>query len=254
MQERPEGRVVHYRAEPKGLAPLMDWMRFYAVFWDERMDRLENVAEQDGPMNTATDTRAVVIERRMPHSLDKVWRALTQGPLMEDWLMANDFEPRVGHRFTFHMPPMQGWNGVTDCEVLSVEPPDELSYTWNSSGEEAANGLKTDRQVDAAAGRRRRAGAHGAVGLSRAGSAQLHGREVRLGAQPGRTNGVARTAERRRAPAVPPPSFSLSRLDPAILATLVVLHVLGALWHWLAKRDRDGAHGLRRAARRVAAC
>ena len=39
--ERPEGRVVHYRAEPQGLAPLMDWMRFYAVFWDERLDRLE---------------------------------------------------------------------------------------------------------------------------------------------------------------------------------------------------------------------
>jgi DNA-binding transcriptional ArsR family regulator len=43
VQERPEGRVVHYRAEPKGLAPMMDWMRFYAVFWDERMDRLENL-------------------------------------------------------------------------------------------------------------------------------------------------------------------------------------------------------------------
>ncbi|HEY8973981.1 MAG TPA: metalloregulator ArsR/SmtB family transcription factor [Burkholderiaceae bacterium] len=43
VQERPDGRVVHYRAEPKGLAPLMDWMRFYAVFWDERMDRLENL-------------------------------------------------------------------------------------------------------------------------------------------------------------------------------------------------------------------
>ena len=41
--ERPEGRVVHYRAAPKGLAPLMDWMRFYAVFWDERMDRLETL-------------------------------------------------------------------------------------------------------------------------------------------------------------------------------------------------------------------
>ena len=41
VQERPEGRVVHYRAEPQALAPLMDWMRFYAVFWDERMDRLE---------------------------------------------------------------------------------------------------------------------------------------------------------------------------------------------------------------------
>ena len=41
--ERPQGRVVHYRAEPRALAPLMDWMRFYAVFWDERMDRLETL-------------------------------------------------------------------------------------------------------------------------------------------------------------------------------------------------------------------
>jgi uncharacterized protein YndB with AHSA1/START domain len=93
-------------------------------------------------MNTAI-TRAVVVERRVPHSLDKVWRALTQSPLLEDWLMANDFEPVVGHRFTFHMPPMPGWNGVTDCEVLSVVPHEELSYTWNASGDEAANGLKT---------------------------------------------------------------------------------------------------------------
>ena len=94
-------------------------------------------------MNTAAITRAVVVERRVPHSLDKVWRALTQAPLLEDWLMANDFEPRVGHRFTFRMPGMPGWNGVTDCEVLSVVPNEELSYTWNASGEEAATGIKT---------------------------------------------------------------------------------------------------------------
>jgi uncharacterized protein YndB with AHSA1/START domain len=88
-------------------------------------------------------TRAVVVERRVPHSLDKVWRALTQSPLLEDWLMANSFEPTVGHRFTFHMPPMEGWNGVTDCEVLSVVPHQELSYSWNASGEEAATGIRT---------------------------------------------------------------------------------------------------------------
>ena len=41
--ERPEGRVVHYRAEPQALAPLMDWLRFYANFWEERMDRLEQL-------------------------------------------------------------------------------------------------------------------------------------------------------------------------------------------------------------------
>ena len=93
-------------------------------------------------MNTA-DTRAVVLERRLPHSLDKVWRAITQSPLLEDWLMANDFEAKVGHRGTFHMPPMPGWNGVTDYEVLTVVPNAELSYTWNASGDEAADGLKT---------------------------------------------------------------------------------------------------------------
>ena len=46
VMERPEGRVVHYRAEPRGLAPLMDWMRFYVVFWDERMDRLESLLKR----------------------------------------------------------------------------------------------------------------------------------------------------------------------------------------------------------------
>ena len=94
-------------------------------------------------MNTDTLPRTVVIERRMAHSLDKVWRAITQGLLIEDWLMANDFQAKVGHRGSFRMTAMPGWNGVTDYEVLTVVPHEELSYTWNASGEEAANGLKT---------------------------------------------------------------------------------------------------------------
>jgi uncharacterized protein YndB with AHSA1/START domain len=79
----------------------------------------------------------------MPHRPDEIWRALTQGPLIEQWLMKNDFQPVVGHRFTFRTEPMAHWNGVTDCEVLEVDPNRELAYSWNSSGEEAANGLKT---------------------------------------------------------------------------------------------------------------
>ncbi len=94
-------------------------------------------------MTTDNAPRTLVVERRMQHSLDKVWRALTQSPLLEDWLMANDFEARVGHRGSFHMQPMHGWNGVTDYEVLTVVPHEELSYTWNASGDEAATGLKT---------------------------------------------------------------------------------------------------------------
>ena len=91
----------------------------------------------------STATRSLVIEREMPHSPDKVWRALTQGALIEEWLMKNDFQPVVGHRFTLRAQPMPHWNGVTDCEVLAVEPKRRLAYTWNASGDEARNGLKT---------------------------------------------------------------------------------------------------------------
>jgi len=91
----------------------------------------------------AAATRAVVVERQMPHPPEKIWRALTQGPLIEAWLMQNDFQPVVGHRFNFRATPMPHWNGVVDCEVLIVEPHERLSYSWNASGEEAAGGLRT---------------------------------------------------------------------------------------------------------------
>ena len=87
--------------------------------------------------------RSIVVEREMPHPPEKIWRALTQAPLMERWLMKNDFEPVVGHRFTFRAKPMPQWNGVTDCEVLVVEPLRRLAYSWADSGAEVAGGMKT---------------------------------------------------------------------------------------------------------------
>ena len=91
----------------------------------------------------ATATRTIVVEREMPHSPEKVWRALTQAPLIEAWLMKSDFQPIVGHRFNFRAVPIQGWNGVTDCEVLEVKRHQRLVYSWNASGDQAAGALKT---------------------------------------------------------------------------------------------------------------
>jgi uncharacterized protein YndB with AHSA1/START domain len=88
-----------------------------------------------------TATRSIVIERVMPHPPEKIWRALTQAPLIEEWLMKNDFQPVVGHKFNFRSKPIAGWNGVADCEVLIVEPPRRLAWQQNASGEQAANGL-----------------------------------------------------------------------------------------------------------------
>ena len=88
---------------------------------------------------TATETRSVVVEREMPHPPEKLWRALTQPHLIEEWLMKNDFKPVVGHNFNLR----GDWAGVLDCEVLAVEPHRKLSYTWNFKHAEAAYNLKS---------------------------------------------------------------------------------------------------------------
>lgn len=47
--ERPEGRNVYYRAEPEGLAPLVDWMSHYAVFWRDRFADLRTLLKEIDP-------------------------------------------------------------------------------------------------------------------------------------------------------------------------------------------------------------
>ena len=53
-----------------------------------------------------TTTRSLVIEKELPHPAQKIWRALTQGALIKEWLMDNDFQAVVGHKFNFRSTPM----------------------------------------------------------------------------------------------------------------------------------------------------
>jgi uncharacterized protein YndB with AHSA1/START domain len=84
--------------------------------------------------NPEETTRTLVIERQFPHPPEKLWRALTENPLIAQWLMNNDFEPVVGRKFQFHSQPMPNWDGLIDCEVLIVDPLKQLSYTWSALG------------------------------------------------------------------------------------------------------------------------
>src|ERR1041384_4562163 len=90
-------------------------------------------AQEDGPM-TAPETRTLVMEKELPHPPEKVWRALTKASLLDEWLLKNDFQPVVGHKFTFRNQPVAGWDGGINCEVLAVEPRRRLSYPWGSLG------------------------------------------------------------------------------------------------------------------------
>lgn len=81
---------------------------------------------------SASDPNAqtITVEYTLPHRPEKVWRALTEPNLLAAWLMPNDFRAVVGHAFTFRAPPMQDWDGVVNCEVLEVDAPKRLRYSW----------------------------------------------------------------------------------------------------------------------------
>lgn len=75
-----------------------------------------------------TDIRVV---RDYPHPPKKVWRALTDPSLLALWSMRPDgFSLEVGARFKFHGKANAHWRGYVECQMLEVQAPSRLSYSW----------------------------------------------------------------------------------------------------------------------------
>ncbi|MFC5527949.1 SRPBCC family protein [Cohnella yongneupensis] len=68
-------------------------------------------------------------------TIEKLWSALTESDKLAKWVMPNDFKPVVGHSFTFRQTPTEYWDGIVVGEVLTMDAPNRLSYTWGSGGE-----------------------------------------------------------------------------------------------------------------------
>jgi uncharacterized protein YndB with AHSA1/START domain len=77
-------------------------------------------------------TRSVVVEREFAHPPEKIWRALTEPELIQDWLMENDFVLAPDHRFSLRAD----W-GTVACQVLEIAPPTTLAYSWAAYGLES---------------------------------------------------------------------------------------------------------------------
>lgn len=77
-------------------------------------------------------TGSIKRELVLPQSPEVVWRALTDSVALAEWMYPNDFAPRVGHRFTFRVPPnpQAGFDGIVRCEVLECVPSSRLTYSW----------------------------------------------------------------------------------------------------------------------------
>jgi uncharacterized protein YndB with AHSA1/START domain len=79
---------------------------------------------------------AIHADAFLPHPPEKVWRALTDPELLASWLMPNDFQPRLGHRFTFRTQavPAHGFDGIVHCRVLDLVLLERLRISWTGGG------------------------------------------------------------------------------------------------------------------------
>lgn len=75
-----------------------------------------------------TSRLAIEVDQFLRHPPSRVWRALTDGDLLGRWLMPTNFQPRLGHLFTLDA----GEYGVTQCQVLALEPEQLLCISWRN--------------------------------------------------------------------------------------------------------------------------
>jgi uncharacterized protein YndB with AHSA1/START domain len=80
-------------------------------------------------------SETVVLDVELKSPIERVWQALTDSATLSEWMLfkSNDFQPVVGHAFQFRDAP--GFPGAINCEVIEVDKPNRLSYTWVTEGE-----------------------------------------------------------------------------------------------------------------------
>ncbi len=78
-----------------------------------------------------TDAETLSLTFELSHPAEKIWRALTDPELLEQWLLpVADFELKPQAAFTFKTEPQPGWDGIVNCRVLEIEAHRILSWTW----------------------------------------------------------------------------------------------------------------------------
>ena len=80
--------------------------------------------------------RDLKFEAVYPYTPEQVWKALTDPQALADWLLSNDFEPRLGHKFQFRSNTGSDLTGVIDCEIVELNPPKRLSYAWRGGNQD----------------------------------------------------------------------------------------------------------------------
>ncbi|MCU1515144.1 MAG: yndB-like uncharacterized protein [Microbacteriaceae bacterium] len=83
------------------------------------------------------------VVREYPYPIEEVWHVLTDPGQVAQWTTVGrggrpeGFATTPGTKFQLVGKPTIGWAGVVYCEVISVDAPHALRYTWK--GDEATD-------------------------------------------------------------------------------------------------------------------
>ncbi|MFL2132826.1 metalloregulator ArsR/SmtB family transcription factor [Desemzia sp. FAM 24101] len=129
VTSRKVGRETRYRLNASPLKEIKDWVSFYEDFWKERISKLNQLLEEQKM------TADVTLDFQLTSPIEVVWSALTNSDMLAQWIWDNNFKPVEGQEFQFRSEPNEYWDGIVNGEVIEVNEPHKLSYTWASAGE-----------------------------------------------------------------------------------------------------------------------
>lgn len=92
----------------------------------------------------------IEVKRHFPHPIDDVWAGLTSNAAISEWLMeADSFEPRPGQHFDMTCVNEDGEVDVYRCQVLELDPPDRMVWSWVLAGNEAQGRTEVEFRLTA---------------------------------------------------------------------------------------------------------
>jgi uncharacterized protein YndB with AHSA1/START domain len=91
----------------------------------------------------------ISMEEVFPIPVERVWHALTDPEMISRWLMrTDDFEPKVGARFTLRGEPRADCAGHVECEVLELSPPHRMVWSWHGAEDPAITRLVIELRAE----------------------------------------------------------------------------------------------------------
>ena len=88
------------------------------------------------PEQAGRSRNGIHFEKVFSHPPERVWQALTDPNALSQWLLPTTFKPKRGHRFHFTRLSEKGVRVKTRCQVVELEAPRRLAYTWQAEDEQ----------------------------------------------------------------------------------------------------------------------